>query len=124
MMNEMQLRAILDAYPYEIVYCDRTNTIRFLNAAAKKKYGDVIHAGGSLFSCHNERAKDKISRFLARADAGETGEMFETLNKSTGEREFFVPVRDENGIVIGYFERHENCWDPTKPDAPVDIYPI
>lgn len=122
-MTAELLQAILDAYAYEIVFVDRTHTIRFLNQAAKKRYGSVIHVGGSLFSCHNERAKIAIERFLERADAGEN-EMFETLNGMTGEREFFVPVRDASGAVIGYFERHENCWTPDKADDPVIIYPI
>ena len=114
----MMYKAILDAYPYEIVFCDCTHTIRFLNKAAQMRYGKIIHVGGSLFSCHNERARFKIEQFLERAKAGE-GEMFETLNAATGEREFFVPVRDEAGEIIGYFERHENHWDKDDPAAPV-----
>lgn len=123
-MNAAVFQAIIDAYPYEVVFVDRTHTIRFLNAAAQKKYGHIIHVGGSLFSCHNERACAKIEEFLRRADAGEQGEMFEVLNGSTGEREFFVPVRDSEGKVIGYFERHENCWTKDNPAEPVIIYPI
>ena len=79
--------------------------------------------GGSLFNCHNERSRVKIEAFLARADAGED-EMFEVLNGATNEREFFVPVRDVQGKVIGYFERHENLWTPEHPDAPVTVHPI
>lgn len=118
------LGAILDAYPYEVVFVDRTHTIRYLNAAAQKKYGHIIHVGGSLFSCHNERAKVKILEFLERADAGEEGEFFEVLNGSNGEREFFVPVRDKEGKVIGYFERHENSWSKDQPAEPVKIFPV
>ena len=42
------------------------------------------------------RTKPKIEAFLQRADQGEE-EMFETLNGQTGEREFFTPVRTEDG---------------------------
>ena len=48
--------------------------------------------------------------------------MFETYNTKTGEREFFVPVRDYNQQVIGYFERHEMPWDENNPDIPVTEY--
>ena len=123
-MNMEIMQAILDAYAYEIVFVDREHIVRFLNKAAKKRYGNVVKIGNSIFNCHNERAKVKIEEFLARADAGEEGEMFETLNGSTGEREFFVPVRDNEGKVIGYFERHENAWTREKPDEPVVIHPI
>ena len=115
------LRALLDAYAYEIVYADRTHTVRYMNRAARERYGDAVRVGGSLFTCHNEHAREKIEELLRRADAGE-GEMFETLNGSTGEREFFVPVRGANGSVIGYFERHEVPWDPRRPDEPVGRY--
>lgn len=117
------LKAILDAYPYEIVFCDRAHTVRFLNRAAQKRYAGVVHIGDSLFGCHNERARAKIEAFLARADAGE-GEMFEALNTHKGEREFFVPVRDEGGKVIGYFERHEDLWTADDPQKPVVVLPL
>ena len=48
--------------------------------------------------------------------------MFETYNTKTGEREFFVPVRDSNKHVIGYFERHEMPWDDEHPEIPVFEY--
>lgn len=34
---------------------------------------------------------------------------------------FFVPVRDDEGKVIGYFERHEMHWDFSDPDKPVAV---
>lgn len=123
-INVEVLNAILDAYPYEVVFVDRTHTVRYMNRAAQTRYAGVVKIGGSIFSCHNERARVKIEEFLARADAGEEGEMFEVLNGSTGEREFFVPVRDAQGKVIGYFERHENYWTKDKPDEPVVIHPV
>ena len=115
------LKAILDAYPYEVVFVDRTHTVRYLNKTAKRRYGDRVIVGNSLFNCHNERTKPKIEEFLERADQGEE-EMFETLNGQTGEREFFTPVRNGDGSVIGYFERHEVPWDPNNAAVPVGEY--
>ena len=77
--------------------------------------------GNSLFNCHNENSKKRIEEFLERADAGEE-EMFEVLNGKTGEREFFVPVKDASKKVIGYFERHEMFWSKDKPEAPIFEY--
>lgn len=120
MTNEVLL-GILDAYAYEIVFVDRTHTVRYLNKTAKERYGDRVIIGNSLFNCHNEGTKGKIEEFLRRADAGEN-EMFEVLNGKTGEREFFVPVRDFEGKVIGYFERHEVPWDKDNAKEPVGQY--
>lgn len=121
MENAELLSSILDAYVYEIVYADRTHTVRYMNRAARERYEGRLKIGESLFSCHNEGSRKKIEAFLERADAGEN-EMFELLNRKTGEREFFVPVRDGSGSVTGYFERHEVQWDPAKASEPVAKY--
>ena len=120
-IDESVLYAILDAYPYEIVFVDRTHTVRYLNKTARRRYGDVVVVGNSLFNCHNERTKPKIEAFLRRADEGED-EMFEVYNRQTGEREFFDPVRTADGAVIGYFERHEAPWSAERADEPVGDY--
>ena len=118
---EKLFEAILDAYPYEIVFADRTHTVRYLNRTARRRYGDTVKVGSSLFGCHNENSRAKIEEFLRRADNGED-EMFETRNRTTGEREFFVPVRDGKNRVIGYFERHEVPWDGEHADELVGDY--
>lgn len=115
------LESILDAYSYEIVFVDRQHIVRYMNKTAKERYGGRVKINQSLFNCHNENSKKKIEEFLKRADNGED-EMFETYNMKTGEREFFVPVRDSNKHVIGYFERHEMPWDESNPKVPVTEY--
>ena len=119
-LNMDVLKLILNAYPYEVVFCDRTHTVRFINKAAKERYGDVVQVGRSIFNCHNENSRVKIEAFLARADAGEN-ELLEAVNEPKGEREFFGPVRDDEGKVIGYFERHEIHWDFDDPGKPVVV---
>lgn len=115
------LLSILDAYAYEIIFVDRNHIVRYMNKTAKTRYGDRVKIGNSLFNCHNENTKGKIEEFLKRADDGEE-EMFQVLNGKTGEREFFVPVRDKENKVIGYFERHEMPWNEDQPDIPVFEY--
>lgn len=112
------LQAIIDAYPYEIVFVNRDHIVRFMNKTAQRRYKGRVIIGNSLFNCHNEGSKVKIEQFLKRADEGEE-EMFETYNQKTGEREFFTPVKDDEGKVIGYFERHEAPW--TKEEASKEV---
>lgn len=120
-MTEEILYGILDAYAYEIVFVDRTHTVRYMNKVAKQRYGDRVIIGNSLFNCHNENSRKKIEELLQRADAGED-EMFELYNGKTGEREFFVPVRNYQGQVIGYFERHETPWSKETANTPANEY--
>lgn len=115
------LENILDAYAYEIVFVDREHHVQYMNKTAKQRYGERVKIGNSLFNCHNEGSKKKIEEFLQRADQGED-EMFETYNQKTGEREFFVPVRDKDSNVIGYFERHEAPWTSEHPELPIQEY--
>ncbi len=112
------LYSILDAYPYEIVFVDRQHIVQYMNKSARERYVNRVFIGKSLFNCHNEGSRAKIEAFLERADAGEN-EMFEIYNSKRDEREFFVPVRNENNEVIGYFERHEKYWDKEHPETPV-----
>ena len=116
------LAAIIDAYPYELIFADRTHTARLMNAAARRRYAGRVEVGASLFGCHNEHSRAKIEEFLAAADAGDTTEKFEVLNTRHAEREFFVPVVDAGGKVIGYFERHETVWSTDDPSQPLGDY--
>mgnify|MGYP003517363535 CR=1 FL=1 len=120
-INEEVLKAILDSYPYEIVFVDLNHTVQYMNAVAKRRYPGRVTVGQSLFNCHNEDSKVKIEKFLERARNGEN-EMFEVYNTKTGEREFFTPVRNSSGEVIGYFERHEVHWDIDKADEEIGDY--
>ena len=47
-MNNELLESILNALPYEIVFCDRNHTIQYLNKVAKQHYGERIHIGDSI----------------------------------------------------------------------------
>lgn len=49
-LNMDDLKSILNAYPYEVIFCDRTHTVRFINKAAKERYGDVVQVGRSIFN--------------------------------------------------------------------------
>ena len=72
-MKKELLESILNALPYEIVFCDRNHTIQYLNKTAKQHYGERIHIGDSIFNCHNQESKKKIMNFLEKADAGSGG---------------------------------------------------
>lgn len=110
------LESILNSYPYQIVFVDCTHTVRWMNTAAKNRYAGRVKIGDSIFHCHNESSRIKIENFLQRAKDGE-GEMFEAYNPQKNEREFFTPVKDDKGNVIGYFERHEVYWDKNEPST-------
>ena len=65
-MTELELlRAILDSYPYAIVYVDSDFIIRYMNRYARyhycveRGYGDLIDK--SLFDCRAPQSREKSS---------------------------------------------------------------
>jgi PAS domain S-box-containing protein len=108
-MDEKTLQAILDAFPYPIVYVDRDHVIRFLNKNAcyhyyqERGYHDLI--GKSLFDCHPDHSREKILEVVEKLK-NHAQEMFLTVNVRN-QRLYITPVRDEAGELIGYFERFE-----------------
>ncbi len=109
MEREKMFEYILDSYPYKIVFVDADYVIRYLNKAAKYHYYDVRGykelVGRSIFDCHNESSREKIKQAVEKMK-GHTNEIF--LGVSVDNQRFYLnPVRDENGELVGFFERFE-----------------
>jgi DUF438 domain-containing protein len=108
-MEEKTLVAILDSIPYPILFVDTDHIIRFLNKKARyhyyqeRGYSDLI--GKSLFDCHTEVSKEKILGIVQKLK-NHGQEVFLTVNVKN-ERVYINPVRNEQGELIGYFERFE-----------------
>ena len=108
-MEQKYLENILDAIHYQIVFVDLTHTIRFLNKQAKYEYcqvrGHKNLIGKSLFEYHNPKSKEHILAAVERFK-NHGGEEFLSVS-SNNLRIYMTPVRDEQGELIGYFERYE-----------------
>ena len=109
-MDELKmLRSILDAVPYPVVFVDTTHIIRYLNKRAKYHYyqerGYSELVGKSLFECHSEKSAEMIKKTLDKF-RNRQQEVFLGVNVRN-ERSYIVPVRDEQGELIGYYERFE-----------------
>ena len=111
-MDEKTLRLILDALPFPVVFVDVSHTIRFLNKRAKyhyyeeRGYGDLI--GVSVFKCHNEKSHERITDIVEKLK-NHGREIFLGVSEKN-ERVFVTPVRDDEGELIGYFERFEGNY--------------
>ena len=66
--------------------------------------------------------RNHIVRYMNKTAKQRYGSRVQVVNGKTGEREFFVPVKDASKKVIGYFERHEMFWSKDKPEAPIFEY--
>lgn len=109
MDNQKMLEYILDSYPYKVVFVDCDHVIRYMNKAAKyhyyevRGYRDLI--GKSIFDCHNAHSKQMILEAVEKLK-NHGSEKF--LGVTPDNQRFYLnPVRDENGELVGYFERFE-----------------
>lgn len=127
-MDELQmLRAILDSYPYPVVFVDDAYVIRYLNKNAKyhyyqeRGYGDLI--GKCLFDCHNNpRTRERIiSAYEGMKKDGK--DRFVSVN-AKNLRIYMQTVRDEGNKVCGFIERFElNLQMPYQPHPPMPVPP-
>jgi PAS domain S-box-containing protein len=107
--REKMLAYILDAIPYPIVFVDCDHTIKYLNKAAEYHYyaerGYDQLIGKSIFECHNTRSQEKIREAVEKLK-NHHREIF--LGVAVNNQRIYInPVRNENGELIGYFERFE-----------------
>ena len=106
------LALLLDSWNKPVVFVDTDHRIQYMNKPARRhysKWGDVI--GKSIFDCHNADSRKTIEEVFARFAEG-TREVM--ITDSPKHRVYMRAVRDEEGRVIGYYER----YDPPGPSTP------
>ena len=110
MEREKMLSYILDSYPYPVVFVDCDHIIRYMNKRAEylyyqeRGYRDLI--GKSLFICHQNPKSEEMIKATVEKLKNHAPEVLLPVN-GRNERVYIVPVRDDNGNMIGYFERFE-----------------
>lgn len=102
-------KSVIDQDCAAIVICNLQHEIMYMNPAAKeryKKHGDLV--GKNLLDCHNSKSNEAIKRVLEWFGTDKSHNMiFTTHNKRENKDVYIVALRDENGDLIGYYEKHE-----------------
>ena len=110
-MIEQYFKSIIDQDTAPIVVCNLDSTIIYMNPAAIKRYhGDLT--GRNLKTCHNADSNAKITRVLEWfAKDKDNNIVYISRNDKENKDVYMVALRDENGALIGYYEKHEyrNC---------------
>jgi len=107
-MDTKTYEAVLNTIPYPLVFADNDHIIRYLNRPAEKWYydkrgfSDLI--GKSIFDCHKPASEKEIRKLHNRLQQGEDEIFVRIFN---GMRLFIIGVRDNDGNLIGYYERFE-----------------
>jgi DUF438 domain-containing protein len=93
---------ILENLNHAVMYADTNHIIRYMNAAARKKYakyGELI--GKSLMDCHNEKSRRILEDYVVQMKAGAD----EFIEQDKGTHKVYVrSVRNASGELLGYYE--------------------
>ncbi len=104
-------KSVLDQDRAPIVICDLEHKIVYMNALAAEHYrrfGGEKLIGRSLFGCHNKKSCETIERVLEWfAESRENNMIYTFRNNEENKDVYMVALRDGEGKLIGYYEKHE-----------------
>lgn len=101
------LSTLMDSLKDPYVFADMNHIIRYMNKTAiiryKRRGGESL-IGRSLLDCHNGKSRTAIKEVLTRLQDGEE----EVMTADTAKHRLYMrAVRDDNGSLLGYYERYE-----------------
>lgn len=107
MTMEKYFKSIIDQDRAPVVVCDTDSKIIYMNPASIRRYhGDLT--GKNLKLCHNADSNEKIDRVLEWFAASvDHNIVYTSRNDRENKDVYMVALRDENGCLIGYYEKHD-----------------
>lgn len=104
-------KSVLEADEQQIVLCDLEHTIIYMNPAAIKRYsksGGKNLIGKSLLDCHNEKSGILINNVISWfKESIEHNKIYTFYNTKENKDVYMIALRNDNGELIGYYEKHE-----------------
>ena len=108
--NEI-FKSVLEADRAAVVICDLSHTVIYMNPAAIRRYarwGGKDLLGKSLMDCHNEKSRAMIEKVLEWFQRSESNNLvYTSYNPEENKDVYMVALRNEEGDLIGYYEKHE-----------------
>ena len=109
-INEIY-KSVLEADRAAVVICDLEHTIIYMNPVAVERYekwGGKELMGKSLLNCHNEKSSEMILKVLDWFKSSKDNNIVYTFyNQKENKDVYMVALRNEEGDLIGYYEKHE-----------------
>ena len=106
MLNKL-FKSILEQDAAPIVICDMDSIIVYMNPSAIERYHKDL-TGSSLKDCHNAKSNEMIERVLAWFGESKDNNIIYTYHNDKENKDvYMVALRDDDGTLIGYYEKHE-----------------
>ncbi len=104
-------KSVIDQDRSAVVICNLSHEIIYMNPAAVSRYsksGGAKLLGKSLLNCHTPKANEMIKKVIAWfGESAEHNIIYTFRNEEENKDVYMVALRDENGALIGYYEKHE-----------------
>lgn len=104
-------KSIVDQDQCAVVICNMEHEILYMNPAARMRYakrGGKGLVGKSLLDCHNPQSVEMIKKVVSWfAESAEHNRIYTFHNEKENKDVYMVALRDEDGSLIGYYEKHE-----------------
>ena len=104
-------KSIIDQDRCAVVICNLEHEIIYMNPTAVERYakrGGAALVGKSLMDCHNPQSVEKIQKVVAWfVQSRENNIVYTYYNEKENKDVYMVALRDEDGTLIGYYEKHE-----------------
>ena len=106
MLNKL-FKSIIDQDSAAVVVCDMDSVIVYMNPSAVNRYHKDL-TGSNLKDCHNAVSNEKIDRVLAWfGESKDNNIIYTYYNEKENKDVYMVALRDSDGALIGYYEKHE-----------------
>ena len=103
-------KSVLEQDDAPVVLCDLEHRILYMNPAAIRRYetkGGASLVGTCLFDCHNPHSVECIKRVVSWFAESKTHNRVYTFhNEKENKDVYMIALRDADGTLIGYYEKH------------------
>ncbi len=104
-------KSIVEQDRCAVVICNTEHKIIYMNPAAITRYGKSGGEkliGKSLLNCHNTKSNKLIEKTVEWfRQSSENNIIFTFRNEKENKDVYMVALRDDDGTLIGYYEKHE-----------------
>lgn len=104
-------KSIVEQDLCSVVICNLQHEIIYMNPAAMERYakhGGADLVGKSLLTCHNPHSNAMIQKVVDWfSESVEHNRIFTFYNEKENKDVYMVALRDGQGMLIGYYEKHE-----------------
>lgn len=104
-------KSMIDEDKAAVVICDTEHKIIYMNPAACENYskwGGADLLGKNLLECHNSRSQEMIHKVVEWFQADKShNRIYTYYNEKQNKDVYMIALRDEQGALIGYYEKHE-----------------